>query len=99
MAQLLFESAHNQIAQLEKKARFPELHAVMDFLAGSSIHFAIIVDPQVLEPQLREFWGTASETKFDGIPNIQAIVAGRHILITEATIRNDLMFDDEDSVE
>ncbi|GJS57904.1 ribonuclease H-like domain, reverse transcriptase, RNA-dependent DNA polymerase [Tanacetum coccineum] len=47
----------------------------------------------------QQFWATASLQVINDVPHIRAKVAGKKILISEATIRADLLFDDENGVD
>ncbi|GJS73714.1 hypothetical protein Tco_0706555 [Tanacetum coccineum] len=48
---------------------------------------------------LQQFWATASLKVINGVPHIRAKVACKKDLISEATIRCDLLFDDENGVD
>ncbi|GJW29087.1 hypothetical protein Tco_0045962 [Tanacetum coccineum] len=65
----------------------------------SSINYSLLVDPDLIGPWLQQFWATASLKVINDVPHIRAKVAGKKILISEATIRADLLFDDENGVD
>ncbi|GJW59219.1 putative ribonuclease H-like domain-containing protein [Tanacetum coccineum] len=48
---------------------------------------------------LQQFWATASLSSIHDVPHISAMVAGKRVLISEKTIRVDLLFDDADGVD
>ncbi|GJS54091.1 hypothetical protein Tco_0627453 [Tanacetum coccineum] len=48
---------------------------------------------------LQQFWATASLRVINDVPHIRAVVAGKKILISEETIRADLLFDDAHGVD
>ncbi|GJT50207.1 putative ribonuclease H-like domain-containing protein [Tanacetum coccineum] len=50
-------------------------------------------------PRLQQFWTTASLRVINDVPHIRAMVAGKKILISEETIRADLLFDDANGVD
>lgn len=87
---------HNMIANLEKTPSNFELHAIIDFLTGSSINYALLVNPDIISPWIQEFWATAEKGDDDDDSFIMATVAGRPIRISEVTIRDDLQFNDEE---
>jgi hypothetical protein len=90
-------SKHNMIANLDKTELNLDFHAVIDFLTGSSINYSLLVNPDIIGPWIQEFWATAaSGWEEPDVPYITAKVAGRNIRITEASIRTDLMFNDEE---
>ncbi|GJX79686.1 hypothetical protein Tco_0327835 [Tanacetum coccineum] len=71
-----------------------------DFLTGCSIKLLLLlVDPDLIGPWLQQFWATATLKVINDVPHIRAKVAGKKILISEATIRADLLFDDENGVD
>ncbi|GJR93171.1 putative ribonuclease H-like domain-containing protein [Tanacetum coccineum] len=76
-----------------------DFHQIIDYLAGCSINYSLLVDPDLIGPWLQQFWATASLRVINEVPHIRATVAGKKILISEATIRADLLFDDADGVD
>ncbi|GJV52503.1 putative ribonuclease H-like domain-containing protein [Tanacetum coccineum] len=61
---------------------------------GEDMNGLFKVDPDLIGPWLQQFWATINE-----VPHIRAMVAGKRILISEETIRADLLFDDADGVD
>ncbi|GJZ67323.1 hypothetical protein Tco_0630563, partial [Tanacetum coccineum] len=57
------------------------------------------IDPDLIGPWLQQFWATASLRSINEVPHIRAMVAGKRVLISEETIRADLLFDDADGVD
>ncbi|GJV56158.1 hypothetical protein Tco_1457163 [Tanacetum coccineum] len=74
-------------------------YQIIDFLTGCSINYSLLVDPDLIGPWLQQFWATATLKVINDVPHIRAKVAGKKILISEATIRADLLFDDENGVD
>ncbi|GJY97866.1 hypothetical protein Tco_0514776 [Tanacetum coccineum] len=87
------------IACVEKTAHNADFYQIIDFLTGCSINYSLLVDPDLIGPWLQQFWATASLQVINDVPHIRAKVAGKKILISEATIRADLLFDDENGVD
>jgi hypothetical protein len=87
---------HNMIANLEKTQKNLDFHGIIDFLTGSSIHYSLLVNLEVIGPWIQEFWATARAALEDGEDVIHATVLGRAIRIIEATIREILLFNDEE---
>ncbi|GJX41485.1 hypothetical protein Tco_0256475 [Tanacetum coccineum] len=83
----------------EKTAQNADFYQIIDFLTGCSINYSLLVDPDLIGPWLQQFWATASLQVINDVPHIRAKVAGKKILISEATIRADLLFDDENGVD
>ncbi|GKE86908.1 hypothetical protein Tco_1560650, partial [Tanacetum coccineum] len=87
------------IAYVEKTEHNADFHQIIDYLTGCSINYSLLVDPNLIGPWLQQFWSTASLSSLNGVPHIRAIVAGTRVLISEETIRADLLFDDADGVD
>ncbi|GKB01215.1 hypothetical protein Tco_0829259 [Tanacetum coccineum] len=87
------------IACVEKTAQNADFYQIIDYLTGCSINYSLLVDPDLIGPWLQQFWATASLKVINDVPHIRAKVAGKKILISEATIRADLLFDDENGVD
>ena len=86
---------HNMIANLDKTQLNVDFHGIIDFLTGSSINYALQVNPDITRPWLQEFWATATSGLEEVEAFIQAMDAGRKIHVTEATIKQDLLFNYE----
>jgi hypothetical protein len=83
------------IANLEKTQSNIDFHGIIDFLMGITIHYSLLVNPEIYGPWIQEFWATATTGIEHGEDVLHAIVAGRAIRVTEASIREALLFDDE----
>ncbi|GJV23507.1 hypothetical protein Tco_1376202 [Tanacetum coccineum] len=69
-------------------------------LAGCSINYLFVSGSLINRSRgFKEFWATASLRVINEVPHIRATVAGKKVLISEATIRADLLFDDTDGVD
>ncbi|GJR09846.1 hypothetical protein Tco_0792498 [Tanacetum coccineum] len=99
MANIRSCNKHNMIACVEKTAQNADFYQIIDFLTGCSINYSLLVDPDLIGPWLQQFWATATLKVINDVPHIRAKVAGKKILISEATIRADLLFDDENGVD
>ncbi|GJU33762.1 hypothetical protein Tco_1182116, partial [Tanacetum coccineum] len=87
------------IACVEKTAHNADFYQIIDYLTGCSINYSLLVDPDLIGPWLQQFWATASLRVINEVPHIRAMVAGKRVLISEETIRADLLFDDADGVD
>ncbi|GJV58178.1 ribonuclease H-like domain-containing protein [Tanacetum coccineum] len=76
-----------------------DFYQIIDYLTGCSINYSLLVDPDLIGPWLQQFWATASLRVINEVPHIRATVAGKKVLISEETIRADLLFDDADGVD
>ncbi|GKC10491.1 hypothetical protein Tco_1007273, partial [Tanacetum coccineum] len=87
---------HNMIACVAKTERNTDFHDVIDFLTGCSVNYALLVSPDVIQQWIQQFWNTAKVRMINEVAHIEAKVAGKKILVSEASVRTDLMFNDED---
>ncbi|GJQ91006.1 hypothetical protein Tco_0002145 [Tanacetum coccineum] len=99
MANIRTCNKHNMIACVEKTAQNADFYQIIDYLTGCSINYSLLVDPDLIGPWLQQFWATASLRVINDVPHIRAVVAGKKILISEETIRADLLFDDAHGVD
>ncbi|GJZ71424.1 hypothetical protein Tco_0635275 [Tanacetum coccineum] len=99
MANIRTCNKHNMIACVEKTAHNADFYQIIDYLTGCSINYSLLVDPDLIGPWLQQFWATASLRIINEVPHIRAMVAGKRVLISEETIRADLLFDDADGVD
>ncbi|GKA98749.1 hypothetical protein Tco_0826686 [Tanacetum coccineum] len=99
MAGLDFCPKYNMVAYLEKNKTNTEFHQIMDFLTHSPIHFALTVSPIVSTLFVEQFWTTAKSRTINNTSYIDATVAGKPVTISEASIRSDLLFDDDDGID
>ncbi|GKB60087.1 hypothetical protein Tco_0916273 [Tanacetum coccineum] len=68
----------------------------MDFLASSSIHHALTVSPPIYTSYIEQFWNTASSQTVNDVKQINATVDSKAVVVTEASIRSSLLFNDAD---
>ncbi|GKD49215.1 hypothetical protein Tco_1278191, partial [Tanacetum coccineum] len=89
----------NMIAYLEKTEGNVEFHEVIDFLRRSYIFHALTVSLVVSTTFVEQFWMTTKSKTINHVRHITAIVAGKSVSISEASIRTDLIFDDADGID
>ncbi|GJU14296.1 hypothetical protein Tco_1142262 [Tanacetum coccineum] len=98
MADLKFVDQHNMIACLEKSEENTDFHQIVDFLSTCSINYALTVSPTIYASYIEQFWNTATSKIVNFVKQIHAKVDGRAVVISESSVRNDLLFDDEDGI-
>ncbi|GJZ43610.1 hypothetical protein Tco_0590865, partial [Tanacetum coccineum] len=81
---------------LEKTEGNSDFHEILDFLAFSSIHHALTVSPTIYTSYIEQFWNTASSQTVNDVKKINAIVDSKSVVVTEASIRSSLLFNDAD---
>ncbi|GKC27586.1 putative ribonuclease H-like domain-containing protein [Tanacetum coccineum] len=75
-----------------------EFHQIVDFLSICSINYALTVSPTIYVSYIEQFWNTATSKTINSVKQIHAIVNDRAVVILETSVRNDLLFDDEDGI-
>ncbi|GJS16392.1 hypothetical protein Tco_0410864 [Tanacetum coccineum] len=84
------------VACLEKTEGNSYFHEIVDFLASSSIHHALTVSPPIYTSYIEQFWNTASSQTVNDVKQINATVDSKAVVVTEASIRSSLLFNDAD---
>ncbi|GJX70505.1 hypothetical protein Tco_0307676 [Tanacetum coccineum] len=96
MADLKFVGQHNMVACLEKSEENVEFHQIVDFFSTCSINYALTVSPTIYASYIEQFWNTATSKTVNSVKQIHAIVDGKAVVISESSVRSDLLFNDED---
>ncbi|GKE15054.1 hypothetical protein Tco_1422631 [Tanacetum coccineum] len=96
MMTLQFVDTYNLVAFLAKPAESGGFEQVVDFLNASSIRYALTVNPTKYTSCIEQFWATVKVKTVNGEQQLQALVDGKKIVITEGSVRSDLQLDDED---
>ncbi|GJT57340.1 hypothetical protein Tco_0992394 [Tanacetum coccineum] len=99
MSTLKFAETHNLVAFLEKPKESNRFDGIIDFLNASSIKYALTVNPTVYESCIQQFWATAKAKTVNGERQIQALVDKKKVIITEKSVRSDLMLEDAEGTE
>nr|GEX54869.1 hypothetical protein [Tanacetum cinerariifolium] len=98
MANLKFVDQHNMVAYLDESDVNTEFHQIVDFLSSCSINYALTLSPTVYASYIEQFWNTTSSKTINYMKQIHAIVDGKAVVISESSMRSDLLFDDEDCI-
>nr|GEU69784.1 hypothetical protein [Tanacetum cinerariifolium] len=87
------------VAILAKLDAVEGFKQIIDFLSGSYIHYALIVNPHIYVSSIKQFWNTALVKRSDDVTRLQALVDRKKIVISEDVIHEILQLDDADGVE
>ncbi|GKC16734.1 putative ribonuclease H-like domain-containing protein [Tanacetum coccineum] len=87
------------VAFLTKSAESEGFEQIVDFLNASYIKYALTVNPTIYTSCIEQFWSIAKAKRVNGKVQLQALVDGKKIIITEATVRRDLRTVDANGVE
>ncbi|GJU90882.1 hypothetical protein Tco_1303305 [Tanacetum coccineum] len=98
MADLKFIDQHNMVACLEKTEDNAEFYQIVDFLSICSINYALTVSPTIYASYIEQFWNTTTSKTVNSVKQIHVIVDGKVVVISESSVRSDLLFNDEDGI-
>ncbi|GKF31052.1 hypothetical protein Tco_0100850, partial [Tanacetum coccineum] len=96
MTTLQFANTHNLVAFLTKPAESEGFEQVVDFLNAGSIKYALTINPTIYTSCIEQFWATVKIKTVNREQQLQALVDGKKIVVTEASVRRDLQLDDEE---
>nr|GFA56303.1 hypothetical protein [Tanacetum cinerariifolium] len=96
---LTFDETHNMVAYLIKSDASEGFNQILDFLNGSSIKYALTVNPNIYVSCIKQFWTTVAVKMVNDVIRLQALVDKKKVVVTEATIREALCLDDAEGVE
>ncbi|GKC25353.1 hypothetical protein Tco_1027503 [Tanacetum coccineum] len=94
-----FAETHNLVSFLEKPKESNGFEGIIDFLNASFIKYALTVNPTVYESCIKQLWATAKAKTVNGDRQIQALVDKKKVIITEKSVRSDLMLEDVEGTE
>ncbi|GJZ42028.1 hypothetical protein Tco_0588914 [Tanacetum coccineum] len=97
MTTLQFADTHNLVAFLAKPAESEGFEQIVDFLNAHTIKYALTVNPTIYTSCIEQFWATVKVKTVNGEVQLQALVDGKKIIVTEAPVRRDLQLNDEEA--
>ncbi|GJX05425.1 hypothetical protein Tco_0191341 [Tanacetum coccineum] len=99
MTTLKFADTHNMVAFLSKPAKSEGFEQIVDFLNAHIIKYALTVNPTIYTSCIEQFWATVKAKTVNGEVQLQALVDGKEIIITESIVRRDLQLEDAEGVD
>ncbi|GJT15432.1 hypothetical protein Tco_0874138 [Tanacetum coccineum] len=94
-----FAKTHNLVAFLEKPKESNGFEGIIDFLNASSIRYALTVNPTMYTSCIKQLWATAKVKTVNGEVQIQALVDGKKVIVTETSIRRALHLKDAEETD
>ncbi|GKB30430.1 hypothetical protein Tco_0869831 [Tanacetum coccineum] len=88
-----------EIAFLAKLAKSEGFEQIVDFLNAHTIKYALTVNPTIYTSCIEQFWATVKVKTVNGEVQLQALVDGKKIIVTEASVRCDLQLNDEEGTD
>ncbi|GJT49528.1 hypothetical protein Tco_0975685 [Tanacetum coccineum] len=86
MTTLKFVDTHNMVAFLSKPAESEGFEQIVDFLNAHPIKYALTVNPTIYSSYIEQFWATVKAKTINGEVQLQALVDGKKIIITESIL-------------
>ncbi|GKE44429.1 hypothetical protein Tco_1471713 [Tanacetum coccineum] len=99
MTTLKFADTHNMVAFLSKPTESDGFEQIVDFLNAQPIKYALTVNPTIYTSCIEQFWSTVKAKTINREAQLHALVDGKEIIITEASVRRDLQLADEEGVD
>nr|GEU57675.1 uncharacterized mitochondrial protein AtMg00810-like [Tanacetum cinerariifolium] len=85
-----FAQTHNLLAFLEKPSESDGFEQIVDFLNDKQIKYALMVSPTIYTLCIKQFWTTVKIKTVNDDVRLQALIDGKKVVITKASIRHDL---------
>ncbi|GKC12169.1 retrovirus-related pol polyprotein from transposon TNT 1-94, partial [Tanacetum coccineum] len=84
------------VAFLAKPAESKGFEQIVDFLNAHTIKYALTVNPTIYTSCIEQIWASVKVKMVNGEQQLQDLMDGKKIVVTEASIRRDLQLDDEE---
>ncbi|GKE67382.1 hypothetical protein Tco_1521543 [Tanacetum coccineum] len=98
MTTLQFADTHNLVVFLSKPAESEGFKQIVDFLNANPIRYALTINPTIYTSCIEQFWATVKAKTINGEVQLQALVDGKKIIITESIVRRDLQLEDAEGI-
>ncbi|GKE36969.1 hypothetical protein Tco_1460374 [Tanacetum coccineum] len=99
MANLKFADTHNMVAFLSKPAKSEGFEQIVNFRNANPIQYALTINPTIYTSCIKQLWATFKAKAINGEVQLQALMDGKKIIITESTTRRDLQLEDAEGVD
>ncbi|GJR03164.1 hypothetical protein Tco_0526148 [Tanacetum coccineum] len=96
MTTLKFADTLNMVAFLSKPAESDGFEQIVDFLNAQPIRYALTVNPTIHISCIEQFWSTGVVKTINEEVQLHALVDGKKIIVTEASVRRNLQLEDEE---
>ncbi|GJT26855.1 hypothetical protein Tco_0907130 [Tanacetum coccineum] len=87
------------VAFLSKSAESKGFEQIVGFLNAYPIRYALTINPTIYTSCIEQFWATAKVKTINGEVQLQALVDGKKIIVTEASVRRNLQLNDEEGTD
>ncbi|GKG04468.1 hypothetical protein Tco_0314855 [Tanacetum coccineum] len=93
MSALKFTDSHNMVAFLAKPTKSNGFEQILDFLNANPITYELTANPTIYTSCIEQFWATTKVKTVNGEVQLQALVDGKKVIITETSVRRDLQLE------
>ncbi|GJX49697.1 hypothetical protein Tco_0276542 [Tanacetum coccineum] len=94
-----FVDSHNMVAFLAKPTESNGFEKILDFLNANPIKYALTVNPTFYTSCIEQFWATTKVKTANGEVQLQALVDGKKVIITETSVRRDIQLEDAKGIK
>nr|GEW97791.1 hypothetical protein [Tanacetum cinerariifolium] len=99
MSTLKFVKVHNLVVFLSKPTESEGFEKIVDFLNANPIQYVLTVNPIIYTSCIEQFWATVKAKTDTGEVQLQALVDGKNVIITESDVRRDIQLEDTEGVD
>nr|GEY06805.1 ribonuclease H-like domain-containing protein [Tanacetum cinerariifolium] len=89
----------NQMLDYSKSDASEGFDQIINFINGSYIAYALTVNPTIYVSCIKQFWRIVAVKFSNYVTRLQALVAKKRVMVTEAAIRDALHLDDAEGVD
>jgi hypothetical protein len=86
---------HNSVVVLDEELVPEGFTDMVKFLNATSLRYALNMNPTIYISYIKQFWLTAKVKTMNGEKYVSALVDGQKVRVTESSIRETLLLDDE----
>ncbi|GJZ12353.1 hypothetical protein Tco_0547583 [Tanacetum coccineum] len=72
---------------------------IVDILNANPIRYSLTINPTIYISYIEQFWSIVKAKTINGEVQLQALVDGNKIIITESTVRRDIQLEDAEGVD
>nr|GEY13176.1 hypothetical protein [Tanacetum cinerariifolium] len=87
------------VAYLSKSDTSEGFNQIIDFLNGSYIEYALIMNPTIYVSCIKQFWKAVAVKQSNNVTRLQALIDKKKVVVTEAIISDALHLDDAEGVD
>lgn len=91
----IWAEQHNSVVVLNEELVPEGFTDMVKFLNATSLRYALTVNPTIFVSYIKQFWFTAKIKTMNGEKHVSAFVDGQKVRVTESSIRESLLLDDE----